>query len=159
MKHGVGLFFLLATLWLLASGIYDHTLLFILGFLSCLGVVVLSHRMKILDEEAVPLHLTGRGLKYLPWLAWEVVKANWDVARRVIVPNMPISPTVVKLNPTQKTDLCRVYYANSITLTPGTVSIEAEGGDITVHAITREAAQALVDGEMDRRVTRMEGST
>lgn len=159
MKSTVALFGLLLALWLLASGIYDHAQLLVFGVLSCAGVALLARRMGIADEEAVPVHLVLRSLVYVPWLAKEVLLANLDVARRVLGPRLPISPRILVLHPTQRTDLCRVLYANSITLTPGTVSIEAEGGTITVHAIAEEVAEGLEKGEMDRRVCALEGGS
>ena len=84
------------------------------------------------------------------------MKANLDVMRRIVSPELPISPTIVRLPCTQHTDLGRVMYANSITLTPGTVSIDLDDEYVTVHALTREGAEALATGEMDTRVTALE---
>lgn len=152
----LAVFALLLSMWLLASGHYK-ALIVGFGVLSCAGTVVLAHRMRIIDRESFPVHMLLRGLRYLPFWVKAVVKANIDVARRILSPRMPLSPRVFVLRPTQKTDLGRVIYANSITTTPGTVSIEAEGGTITVHAIAEEVAEELKQGEMDRQVTRMEG--
>ncbi len=88
---------------------------------------------------------------------WQIVIANIDVARRVLSPSLPISPTLIRVKASQSTDLGQAIYANSITLTPGTISIDVEDGEILVHALTREGAQSLLDGEMDRRVTIMCG--
>jgi len=87
------------------------------------------------------------------------VKANINVTLRILKPGLPISPTLVKVRPSQKTDLGRVIYANSITLTPGTVSVEMDEDTIVVHAISREGTEELKDGDMDRRVTAMEGQS
>ena len=80
-----------------------------------------------------------------------------DVAKRILSPRLPISPRVIRVKAGQQSDLARVIYANSITLTPGTVSLSLEGDEIEVHALTREAAEELESGKMDRRVTRTEG--
>ena len=128
----------------------------VLGVLSCAVVVFIAMRMDVVDHEAVPLHITFRALLYWPWLMWEIVKANFDVTKRVLG-LAPISPTMIQVRGTQKTDLGLVTFANSITLTPGTISIDVEkDGHILVHAISREGAEGLADGEMDRRVTEME---
>jgi multicomponent Na+:H+ antiporter subunit E len=95
---------------------------------------------------------------YWPWLLWEIVKANLEVARLILAPRMAISPTVIKVKASQPDELGQVIYANSITLTPGTVSIDVRDATIEVHAITREMAEGLQTGEMDRRVTQMEGA-
>ncbi|MFB3089274.1 MAG: Na+/H+ antiporter subunit E [Acidiferrobacterales bacterium] len=156
MVHAISLALVLFALWLLLSGHYVP-LLIGLGALSVLLVVTIALRMDVVDREGHPIHLSPKALLYWPWLGWEIVKANLDVARRILDPRLPISPTVIRLKASQKSDLGRVIYANSITLTPGTVSIDIDGEHIEVHALTREAAQALRTGDMDRRVTRFEG--
>ncbi len=158
MRTKAGLFALLFGIWLLWSGHYTPMLIgFGLG--SCALVVLLAHRMRIIDEEGFPLGLTPRILRYLPWLAKEVIKSNLELTRRVLKWKLPIGPEIVELKGSQKTDLGRTTYANSITLTPSTVTIEAESdGAFLVHAISPEAADDLRGGEMDRQVSRMEGS-
>jgi multicomponent Na+:H+ antiporter subunit E len=145
----------LGGVWLLWSGHFT-SLLVGLGFASTVGVVLLARRMGVVDREGVPADLAGRMLLYLPWLLWEIFKANVDVALRVLRPSLPISPRVVRVRAGQATDLGRVIYANSITLTPGTVSISVDGDVITVHALSREAADGLTAGAMDRRVQRVD---
>lgn len=156
MVHAISLALVLFALWLLLSGHYVP-LLIGLGALSVLLVVTIALRMDVVDREGHPIHLSLKALLYWPWLAWEIVKSNVDVARRILSPTLPISPTVIRLKASQKSELGKVIYANSITLTPGTVSIDIDGDKIEVHALTREAAQALRTGDMDRRVTRFEG--
>ncbi len=157
MPHAISLALVCYGLWLLLSGHYVPLLL-ALGALSVAIVVIVALRMDVIDREGHPIHLTAKALLYWPWLLWEIVKANVDVTRRILAPRMPISPTVVHLRASQRSELGRVIYANSITLTPGTVSMDIERDTITVHALTREAAQALRGGDMDRRVTEFEGS-
>jgi len=142
--------------WLLLSGIFEPLIL-AFGLVSCLGVVAIALRMEVIDHEGHPIHLGWKAFAYWPWLALEIVKANLDVARRIADPALPISPTLVKLKTSQKSELGQVIYANSITLTPGTVSIDVEGDEITVHALSADGAAALERGDMDRRVTAMEG--
>ena len=155
MVHAVSLGLILFATWLLMSGVYIPLIL-LLGVFSCAVVVLIAMRMDVIDHEAVPLHITFRSLLYWPWLLWEIVKANIDVTRRVLG-FAPISPTMIRLQATQKTDLGLVIFANSITLTPGTISIDVEeNGEILVHAISREGAEGFADGEMDRRVTELE---
>jgi multicomponent Na+:H+ antiporter subunit E len=157
VKHTVALFALLMGVWLFNSGHYT-VLITSFGVISCLVVVWLSRRMGIVDDEGLPVHLLPRLPRYLPWLFKEVVKSNLDVARRILSPGRPrVSPRLFDTPTTQHTDLGRVLYANSITLTPGTVSIRVHGTWITVHAIADEVADDLLEGEMDRRVTRLEG--
>jgi len=157
MKHAAALFVLLLTFWLLNSGHYT-ILITSFGVASCLLVVLLARRMGVVDDEAVPIHLLPRLPRYLPWIIKEVVKANLDVARRILTPGTrALSPRLFDAPTSQHSDLGRVIYANSITLTPGTVSIRVHGTRITVHAIAGEVADSLLEGEMDRRVARLEG--
>ena len=147
----------LAVLWLLLSGHYTPLLL-ALGAASCLLVWYISDRMDLVDHEEHPLHLRPVKLVlYWIWLCGQVVISNVDVARRIIDPKLPIHPRLMKVRTSQRTELGQVIYANSITLTPGTVSLRVEGDEIVVHALTREAAEELQSGKMDRQVTRTEG--
>jgi multicomponent Na+:H+ antiporter subunit E len=157
MRSTVSLFVILLGAWLLNSGHYTPLMLSF-AVASCLLVVFLSRRMDIVDDEALPVHLLPRTLAYLPWLVKEIFMSNLDVAWRVLSPGRPrISPRVIEAETSQHSDLGRVIYANSITLTPGTVSIRVHGSRITVHAIADEVADGLLEGGMDRRVTRLEG--
>ena len=113
--------------------------------------------MNIVDEEGVPIEMGLRPfIFYAPWLFKEIVMANIDVAWRILDPRLPILPTLIRVTASQKGDLGRVIYANSITLTPGTVSIDMEGDQITVHALSYEGAVEDMSGEMDRRVSNLE---
>ncbi|MDP1718034.1 MAG: Na+/H+ antiporter subunit E, partial [Burkholderiales bacterium] len=87
-----------------------------------------------------------------------IVKSAWDVSKIILNPRLPISPTLIRVKTTQKTAVGVVTYANSITLTPGTISVDVKQGEILVHALTCEGAAGLQSGEMDRRVTRFEGA-
>ncbi len=157
MRSTIALFVVLMAVWLLNSGHYTPMMISF-GVGSCLFVVWLSRRMGIVDDEALPVRLIPRAFGYAPWLVKEVFTANVDVARRVLTPGkLDISPTLFHAKTTQASDLGRVLYANSITLTPGTVSVLVHGRSIWVHAIAEEVAEDLMEGEMDRRVTRFEG--
>lgn len=143
-------------IWLLLSG-YFLPMTLALGLLSCLFVWRVSTRM----DQADGLHHRGNvnviaWIRYLGWLAVEIVKSNIDVARRVLSPGLPISPTILNVPASQATEFGRVIYANSITLTPGTVSIDVGEREIEVHALTKEAAISLAAGEMDRRIRNIE---
>lgn len=156
MRLGFSLILLLCGLWALWSGHY--TPLFIsLGVASCMFVVVLSVRMDIVDPDAHPVHIGHRILTYLPWLFWEIVKANVEVMRLIMSPKLDISPNLIEVEAFQKSDLGQTIYTNSITLTPGTVSIDLVDGKVLVHAVTKEMAQGLIDSDMDKRAAVLEG--
>lgn len=156
MKLKISLGISLFLIWLLWSGHYDSLTLGF-GVASCVLVVLLSARLGVIDREGHPIHLLLRLLTYGPWLIWAIVKANLDVAGRILKPGLPISPQLIRVKASQKSDLGKVIYANSITLTPGTVSVDVDGGEILVHAISREAAADVETGDMDRRVVQFEG--
>jgi multicomponent Na+:H+ antiporter subunit E len=142
--------------WLLIS--FDFgTLSLALGIASAFLVVVISTSMDVIDHESQPIHMTARLPLFWAWLGRQVIRSNLDVTRRIWTPGRTISPTVVRVKSSQKSALGKVIYANSITLTPGTVTLSIEGDEILVHALTREDAETLQLGEMDRRVTELEG--
>ena len=129
------------------------------GILCALGVVLFARRMDVIDQEGHPVHLALRALLvYWPWLIKEIIKSALQVAAIILNPRLQISPTLLRVPTTQKTDVGRTTLANSITLTPGTISVEVGEDNILVHALTRSGARGLADGEMDRRVTRFEGA-
>jgi multicomponent Na+:H+ antiporter subunit E len=156
--HAVGLGLVTYLLWLGLSGHYTGLLLS-LGALSSVFIVWIAHRMDAIDREGFPIHLSLRGIIFWPWLLWEIVKSNVDVAKIILNPKLPISPTIVRVPASQKTELGRVIFANSITLTPGTMSVHMEDHTIVVHALTRDGAESFsADPEMDRRVCKLEGT-
>jgi multicomponent Na+:H+ antiporter subunit E len=143
--------------WLLMSG-YFTPFLVSMGFLSAVCVVWLARRMDVVDHEGHPAQLGPRAvLNYWPWLFREIIKSGWDVTRIILDPRLPISPTLVRFRPTQKTDVGLTTHANSITLTPGTISVEVGRSEFLVHAVTEAGAEGILGGDMDRRVTRFEG--
>lgn len=159
MLHAISLSTILAALWLLLSGIFEPLLLG-LGALSIAVTVWLAHRMDVIDHEGHPIHLAFHTLLiYWPWLAWQIIKSNWDMARVILNPKMPIHPHVFDTKATQRTEVGRTTYANSITLTPGTVTLATEpDGTFTIHVITDYARESVEELEMDRRCTALERS-
>ena len=155
MKRALSLFLLLFAFWLLLSGHYDFWFIG-LGFISSASAVFLVRRMGIVDAEGLPLDLVPGLLRYAPWLFGTVIQANFDVARRILHPRLPITPTVIRVPAEQRTAPGRVSYANSITLTPGTISLEVSDDEIEVHALSVDAAEDLQSGEMGRRVVALE---
>ena len=153
-QHAIRLGAILIVLWLLLSGHYV-ALLLSLGAASCALALYLALRMDRADGEAIPLAMRpGRWLLYTLWLGVEIVKSNLAVARVLVDPRLPIRPSVFRVDASQRTLLGHVVYANSITLTPGTVSIDLHGDAIDVHSLLEPDLAAL--GEMDRRVSGME---
>jgi multicomponent Na+:H+ antiporter subunit E len=146
----------LLLLWLLLSGHFSEPLLLGLGVASVLLVVFIARRKEVSDTEGHPIHLMFRALLYWPWLLKEVVVANIDVAKAILKTPMAIEPTVFTVTGLQKSELGLVIYANSITLTPGTVTVDLEDERLTVHALTKAGLEGVESGEMNRRVARLE---
>jgi multicomponent Na+:H+ antiporter subunit E len=160
LLHILGLWLFFAGLWLALSGYFDKPLLLVFGALSCTLAVFIAWRIDQADPEEHPLRpqVSSQILLYWPWLLWQIVLANIDVAKRILDPRLPISPTMITLKPTQRSEIGQVIYANSITLTPGTITTSLSDGVLEVHALTRENADALLAGDMDQRVTALERS-
>jgi multicomponent Na+:H+ antiporter subunit E len=154
--HAISLALTLFVFWLLLSGHYSPILVGT-GFATAVTVVFFARRMSMLDREGHPIHVGLTVVTYWPWLVKEIVKSAWNVAIIIVDPRLPISPTMVRFRPRQKTPVGLVIHANSITLTPATMCVDATAREFTVHALTRDGAAAVADSEMDRRVARLEG--
>ena len=147
---------LLFALWLLMSGLYEP-LIIGFGAASVILVLFVVRRMDAVDGDRAQLNLNPvTFVGYLLWLLWEIAKANWAVTKIVLSPEMPIRQHLFHVRHTQKTDLGQVIFANSITLTPGTITVETEPGMFLVHALAYSADDHLALADMDRRVTRTE---
>ncbi|MEM9749794.1 MAG: Na+/H+ antiporter subunit E [Pseudomonadota bacterium] len=147
----------LTALWLLLSGYFDNTLLLSFGAGSILFTLYLAHRMGLIDREGVPIQLFPGILWYWAWLFLQIGKANFAVARAVLSPDVAINPKVFRVEATQKTDVGKATFANSITLTPGTVSVDLHDGEVLVHALTEDLADVDGIAEMGARVCAIEG--
>ncbi len=155
MKHTISLFVTLAVFWLLNSGHYS-LLILALGFASIALILVIAHKMDVVDHESQPIHLTRNIFGYFYWLIKEIVQANIVVVKHIWLGEQSISPALKKIKISQQTDMGKVIYANSITLTPGTVAIDLVEDELTVHALLYKDIESLEIGEMDRRVTMLE---
>lgn len=155
MRHIISLSLFLALLWLLNSGHYTP-LIISLGLVSIILVVFIARTMDVVDHESQPIHLTTQIPGYFLWLLKEIVISNIDVVKRIWLGNDSINPTMSTIKMNQRTDMGKVIYANSITLTPGTVSVDLDGDQVTVHALTEQGIESLEQGEMDRRVCEVE---
>lgn len=150
-RRALWLFGLLVASWLLWSGNFKPLLLF-LGMLSCLLTLYIARRMNFFTNELLSLSLNPRFFTYWFWLAKEVVKSSLVVARVVLDPRLPISPRIFEIEAKSTHPSDQVLLGNSITLTPGTLTLDLHNGVIKVHSLTREGADDLMSGEMIRRV-------
>ena len=151
--HIAALLAVLMVSWVLWSGLYKPLVLG-LGVFSCLLSTYLANRMGFF-RHAFPLRTLVRLPGYWWWLLVEIVKSSIDVARLVLSPSMPISPTVLELKSEGLNDAGKVILGNSITLSPGTVTIDLHKDTFLIHCLTKESAQGLQDQEAQRRVKRL----
>jgi multicomponent Na+:H+ antiporter subunit E len=151
----IGLTVLLAAYWLLLSGHYS-TLFLLFGAASVALTVWIARRMDIVDHEGRALELSLRAPGYWLWLLGQLLKSSWDVAGRIIRPAASVAPAARSVSARDMTEIERVTYANSITITPGTLSLKVGVDAIDVHALHQELIDDLDGGEMARRVRRME---
>jgi multicomponent Na+:H+ antiporter subunit E len=149
-------FLILAAVWILWSGLLTPLLL-ALGAFSCLLVLYLAGRMGFFQRDVYALHLVPRLPGYWAWLLKEVTRSNLSVARIVLDPKLPISPTVVEFDAKTRDPVGLAILGNSITLTPGSLTLDVYQGRLRVHCVTRESAEDVLSGEMDRRVARLVG--
>ncbi|ABV88594.1 Na+/H+ antiporter subunit E [Shewanella pealeana] len=154
-RHAVSLCLTLSIFWWINSN-YSNPLLLSLGAASILLVLYIAHRMNVIDYESLPIHLSAKMPGYMLWLAKEIIIANISVVKHIWLGNSSISPTLATIDATQRTDLGKVIYANSITLTPGTVAVGLVDDKVIIHALSKENIDTLKAGKMDRRVTELE---
>jgi multicomponent Na+:H+ antiporter subunit E len=144
--------------WLALSG-HLTPMLVVAGVVCTILCVLAAIRMRVADTEGHPIEVFRGVIFYYPWLIREIAKSAWAVTKIIVNPKLPISPTMTVVRASQRTAAGVATYANSITLTPGTITVGVNGNDLTVHALVREGAIDLEGGEMDRRVSRFEGAT
>ena len=143
--------------WILLSGEFTFILI-TSGVVASLIVAYLSH--DIFVGKADLKTETGRVFKfivYIPWLLWEIILANVEIAYLVLNPKPLIDPQLVRFKNDLKTDLGIVTLAHSITLTPGTVTVDANREEFVIHAIWQKSAEGIISGEMQRKVKKIEG--
>ncbi len=147
----------LAGLWLLLSGYFDKPLLLAFGAGSVLFAAYLARRAGILDHDSVPARLFPGVLGYWMWLGGEIGKANMIVIRHALAVEPKLSPKLFLVPNPPKSTVGKATFANSITLTPGTVSVDLREDAILVHALTEELADVAAITDMGVRVAKIEG--
>ena len=149
----VTLFIVLFGFWLLMSGYYTPLILS-LGVLSCVLCVYLTIKGKFLDDETLPIYFFPRLIQYTLWLIKEILKSNIQTAKVIIMKSE--EPELFCVRATQKTNEGKVTYANSITLTPGTVTTQIKNDIFEVHALTKDFGEDVRSSDMDKMVTWLE---
>ena len=145
---------LVAVVWLLLSGHYT-ALILSFGAVSVLIVIWFMWRMERVDEKLDVLPMRPRVLYYLLWLMWQVVLSNIDLVRRIWDPTLPIRPTWQRLDIKVTSSLAKTLYANSITLTPGTLTTNVREDHFMVHSLSPDGIEDLRKGGMEEQIQRL----
>ena len=155
MRYVVGAIILYA-LWLLMSGVYKPVTM-TLGALSCLTAVYVAARMNKTDNATLEYSLHPvRFFGYLAYLMKEIVLSNYAVAKVILRPKLSMSPRYINVPISQRSDIGKAVFANSITLTPGTLTVELREKDFAVSVLDYSDGDEEALADMDRRVTQKE---
>jgi multicomponent Na+:H+ antiporter subunit E len=162
MRGTLLLLALLAAIWVALSGHYStEPVVLVMAVISVVLSGWLAARMDRAAGEAGLPPETGRILLRLPvyglWLAWQIVLANLHVIRLVLDPRTRLEPAILRVRARQRSALVQVIHANSITLTPGTITLDLRNGELLVHALSAGSAASVLAGDMDRAASRLEG--
>ena len=153
----IWLFLSLFGFWVLLSA-HLSPLFLSLGTLSALMVFLVHQRMyKITKAPAYPDFRLFKNIAYFWWLFWQIVKSNIQIAKIILNPFLPIQPHFISIPLEQKSQIGKVIFANSITLTPGTVSVETRGDRLIIHALTQKSGETKGLRQMSRKVLQLEG--
>ncbi len=142
---------ILFAFWLMLSGQFSILLLTLGGFSALLSVAI-SAQMRLFHGKTQLAKLVWSLPKYWLWLSVQIAKCGLDVALRIVHPKLPIEPSFIKIPVSKSSGLGRTTYANSITLTPGTLAIKIDEENILVHTLTKAAGTDLMSGEMHRKI-------
>lgn len=147
----------LFALWLLMSGIYKPLIVW-LGLASSIIAVYVVRRMdKAADADRLAINLNPfRFIGYWAWLMIEIAKSNWAVSKLILSPTMPLNRHMFNVPHSQKTDLGQTIFANSITLTPGTISVDVDENNFLVHAVLYSDTDLDALADMNARVSSIE---
>lgn len=151
LLYGMLLTLVLAVLWLLLSGMWWHAVITSFGAFSVVASVYMTIRFGVLDGEAAPFADLGRFGRYWVWLGGEIFKANIAVVKLSLAPDLNIKPVLTRVAVDEGSDLARTTYANSITLTPGTVTVEVEENGFLVHGLDESFADQEGFRDIGRR--------
>lgn len=157
--YRIAIFLLLLGIWIVFSGKFDAFHLF-LGALSSLFITAISgsfyfsNRSKSFGSRMGEIiRLPGYGL----WLLWQIVLSNVHILKLALTPGdiKELDPTLVRIKPKLKTDFGRYMLANSITLTPGTITIEVGKNEMLIHSISKHTADGVKDDSMEKKVAKV----
>jgi len=151
-NHLLKVFTLIFIFWFLLSGM-TNLLMIMLGLFSSFLVVWIINKMDLIDHE-VSFHNfnIGKLIIYFFWLLREIIVSNLKVCLYIVTPNKKINPEIIKIKSSQNSEFANVLYANSITLTPGTVTIDVDKNNFTVHTLDTQFKESLEKNIMDKKI-------
>ena len=151
-QNFVATFFILFIFWALLSGKYDSFHL-TLGAICSIIIAYLTHELLFANVRVGDTMLiVQRFITYIPWLVYQIILSNIHVAYLALSPKMPIEPQILRFSTKLESDISWVTLANSITLTPGTITMDIKEGEFFVHALSKKVADDLNTGEMEDRI-------
>ena len=151
-QNFVATFFILLIFWALLSGKYDSFHL-TLGAICSIIIAYLTHELLFANVRVGDTMLiVQRFITYIPWLVYQIILSNIHVAYLALSPKMPIEPQILRFSTKLESDISWVTLANSITLTPGTITMDIKEGEFFVHALSKKVADDLNTGEMEDRI-------
>ena len=154
MKAKFATFIIMLIFWVIMSGMFD-AFHFSLGVICCLLVAFFSSDL-LFPEHGRPWvrELAGM-IAYCPWLLWQIIVANFQVTYLILHPRMldKIHPHLFRFDSKLTCPIAKVAMSQSITLTPGTITVNIYENQFAVYALTKEAAESL-PGEMEKRIAR-----
>ena len=147
---------LYSAIWIAFSGHFDFLLLSF-GAISVLIVLYTLRRMRIIDETPVKFRMnTFKLLTYCSWLIGEILKSNIAVAKTILSPKVKVSQNIFDVPLSPRSEAAQVIFANSITLTPGTITVETEKNSLLVHALNFSDSTEDEIADMGSRVSKCE---
>jgi multicomponent Na+:H+ antiporter subunit E len=149
----------LMSMWILLSGMLDAFHLS-MGAVSVAFIIWINFRVHhvIITDSSLPTWepiRVGRALRYVGWLAKEIVLAALQVVGIVLSRRPPVNPSILRFRTRYTNHVAKVILGNSITLTPGTLTLEIIGDEFVVHALSEGAFQSLIDGTMPTEVAKL----
>ena len=142
--------------WIMLSGEFDILLLVSAAISSAL-VAYFTHGIFMENVGKKHIYFILAFLGYIPWLLWQVIVANVEVAYLVLHPRLPIDPDLFKVKTALKDEMCLTILGNTITLTPGTVTVDINENELLIHAISKKHAADIIDRTIEKKVLKLEG--
>lgn len=152
-------FVTLMAFWYIMSGFFDpiHSLM---GVVSVAGVMALNYQLrkhKYFDDEVDVLDELryGRLLFYLVWMFWQIVVSGIQVARLILTPSLPVKQRMVRFKVDLPSAHAKMILGNSITLTPGTLTVDIHEDEFLVHSIDQKAYEGIINDKMPQEVLKL----